>query len=389
MCDTIKKCKLTWDALDTTYEISKLIKFSLKRHHLFEELKQQFSPDNPGFRVLCPTKWIVRAESLKSVLENYTALQELWDAALETGLDAEVRSRITGVKAQMESFISFFGISVGQLVLKHGDNLSKALQNESIYAAEGQRLGSLTVTTLTKVHDAEQYDLFWQLITKKADALDVSKPTLPRKRKAPQRYEVGTGESHFPEGVEEHYCQIYFEVLDLAITCVKVRFDQPGYCTYQVTESLLLKAVRGENYTAELDSASSFYGDDFSVPTLQVQLQKTLRTQFEKESHITLQDIIQYLKTFNNAELTIYSEVATLLKLILVSPATNATSERTFSAMRRIKTYLRSTMGQANLMLLHVHKDKADSLSLLDIANSFVNSEYRKSVFETFTTNDM
>ena len=104
---------------------------------------------------------------MKSILENYTALQELWDAALETGLDAEVRSRIIGVKAQMESFSYFFGISVGELVLKHGDNLSKALQNESISAAEGQRLASLTVTTLTKIRDAEQFDLFWQLITKR------------------------------------------------------------------------------------------------------------------------------------------------------------------------------------------------------------------------------
>ena len=99
---------------------------------------------------------------------------------------------------------------------------------------------------------------------------------------------------------------------------MKARFDQPGYCTYQVTEGLLLKAVRDENYTAELDSASSFYGDDFSVPTLQVQLQ-TLRTQFVKESHITLQDIIQYLKTFNNAELTIYSEVVNLVSRLLVA----------------------------------------------------------------------
>ena len=141
--------------------------------------------------------------------------------------------------------------------MKHGDNLSKALQNESISAAEGQRLASLTVTTLTKIRDAEQFDLFWQLIAKKASSFDVSKPTLPRKWKAPQRYEIGAGQSHFPEGVEEYYRQIYFEVLDLAITCVKERFNQPGYCTYQVTESLLLKAVRGEDFTAELQSASS------------------------------------------------------------------------------------------------------------------------------------
>ena len=158
-----------------------------------------------------------------------------------------------------------------------------------------------------------------------------------------------------------------------------------------MTENLLLKAVRGEDFTAELESASSFYGNDFSMPTLQVQLE-TLKTQSENENHITLQDIKKYLKNFNKAELTIYSEVVTLLKLILVSPAANATSERTFSAMRRLKTYLRSTMGQArlnSLMMLHVHKEKTDSLSLINIANLFVNSEYRKSAFGTFTPNDM
>ena len=60
--------------------------------------------------------------------------------------------------------------------------------------------------------------------------------------------------------------------------------------------------------------------------------------------------------------------------------------------MRRIKTYLRSTMGQARLnglMLLHVHKEKTTELSLLKIANAFVNSEHRKSVFGTFSDLDM
>ena len=36
MCDTLKNCKLAHDALDTTNEISKLIKFSPKRNHMFE-----------------------------------------------------------------------------------------------------------------------------------------------------------------------------------------------------------------------------------------------------------------------------------------------------------------------------------------------------------------
>ena len=58
-----------------------------------------------------------------------------------------------------------------------------------------------------------------------------------------------------------------------------------------------------------------------------------------------------------------------------IMPATNATSERFFSAFRRVKNYLRGTMTQQrlnNLMVLHVHKDITDSLKLQDIANEFV-----------------
>ena len=55
--------------------------------------------------------------------------------------------------------------------------------------------------------------------------------------------------------------------------------------------------------------------------------------------------------------------------------ATNAGSERSFSAVRRIKSYLRSTMSQQrlnHLMLLHVHKDRTDGLDLVDVANDLI-----------------
>ena len=69
------------------------------------------------------------------------------------------------------------------------------------------------------------------------------------------------------------------------------------------------------------------------------------------------------------------SEVITVLALIIVVPSTNAVSERTFSAMQRVKTYLRSTMGQQrlnHLLLLHVHKYYTDDLDLVAVANRFV-----------------
>ena len=58
-----------------------------------------------------------------------------------------------------------------------------------------------------------------------------------------------------------------------------------------------------------------------------------------------LKSIIQFLHQLNSAQRQLYTEVLKLAKFILVMPATNAAaSERTFSALRRLKTWLRSTM---------------------------------------------
>ena len=60
------------------------------------------------------------------------------------------------------------------------------------------------------------------------------------------------------------------------------------------------------------------------------------------------------------------SEVLKLMKLILVMPATNTTSERSFSTLKRIKCYLRSTMKQErlnSLITIHEHKDKTDNIN--------------------------
>ena len=77
---------------------------------------------------------------------------------------------MTGVQAQMELFDYFFGISVGKLVLSHGDNLSAALQSSTISAAEGKCIASLTVNTIAKMRTNENFSIFWDLAQKKVAA---------------------------------------------------------------------------------------------------------------------------------------------------------------------------------------------------------------------------
>jgi len=88
--------------------------------------------------------------------------------------------------------------------------------------------------------------------------LDVQEPVLPRRRKAPRRSEIGTGDCAFPDTPKEFLRQHYFEVLDLIVNFIKDRFNQPGYGVYRQLQDLLLKAAQREDFQVEFDFIIKF-----------------------------------------------------------------------------------------------------------------------------------
>ena len=152
------------------------------------------------------------------------------------------------------------------------------------------------------------------------------------------------------------------------------RFDQPGYKTYCRLETLILKSVKREAFSEELEAVLDVYGSDLNASNLQAQLE-ILTSNIESGKAMDIADVKKHLQQMTSAEKTLLSEVILVMKLILVMPAINATSERSFSAMRCLKSYLRGTMSQGSLnhlMVLHLHKDLTDDLVLTDVASEFV-----------------
>ncbi len=101
---------------------------------------------------------------------------------------------------------------------------------------------------------------------------------------------------------------------------------------------------------------------------------------------ITFMDIVAFVKSLPVASRSIISSVVSLLKLVLVQPSTNASSERCFRNLRRVKSYLRSRTGQArlnHLMTLSIYREELDSLSIDDIVESFImnNPDARRCMF--------
>ena len=98
-----------------------------------------------------------------------------------------------------------------------------------------------------------------------------------------------------------------------------------------------------------------------------------------------VKDIIDFFQKLESPEKLLLSEVIKVVKILLVMPATNAISERSFSVLKRVKTYLRSTTIDTrlnNIMALHVHKDRMDMLNLNDIASEFIgNVDSSRAIF--------
>lgn len=73
--------------------------------------------------------------------------------------------------------------------------------------------------------------------------------------------------------------------------------------------------------------------------------------------------------------------VRVLLQIICTLPVTSSTAEHSFSALRRLKTYLRSTMTEDRLnglAILHVHRDIAYRMSPKEVLEIFGRRHKRK-----------
>ena len=81
---------------------------------------------------------------------------------------------------------------------------------------------------------------------------------------------------------------------------------------------------------------------------------------------------------------TFFTEVHKLLKLYLTIPVTTASSERNFSALKCIETYLRNSITQQSLnhcMLFHIHQERTGALDLKSVAKEFTPANERRIAF--------
>jgi len=98
----------------------------------------------------------------------------------------------------------------------------------------------------------------------------------------------------------------------------------------------------------------------------------------------TVKELAEFL-LITHAELSsTFSEVITACLLYLTLPVTVASAERSFSKLKLIKTYLRSTMCQVRLSslgMLSIESQRLNDLNIEEIIDIFADAKARRKPF--------
>jgi len=100
-----------------------------------------------------------------------------------------------------------------------------------------------------------------------------------------------------------------------------------------------------------------------------------------KKEEINPHANLQYIYICENKLIEIFPNVYVALRILLTIPVTAALTERSFSKLKIIKNYLRSTISQNRLVGLSTISNEhniAEDLDIDDLVNNFASLKARK-----------
>ena len=145
-------------------------------------------------------------------------------------------------------------------------------------------------------------------------------------------------------------------------------------------ESISISKAVSAAFALDFDGLQSLLDRYETVLKIDRQLLKSEISIFKSTAMFT--DILNTEHTqIMSAELQQYPNLLLIMQLAMTLPVSSATCERSFSAMRRVKNYMRSTMLQdrfSALASLHIESDMARKIDIKQLIDEFAQSSARR-----------
>ncbi len=362
------------NSLDWVNELGVLFGQSGKLKDIFKGIARSEEGEGPchTIRPLCPTRWTVRTSAIRTVLNQYECIiKALAEMAVS---ESDAASKAQGLYETFQQGNVVLGLVCALEITGELEVLNMSLQSRT-QTLDGMLSAVACVKeSFSKKRNTESFQALYTKATRMCETLHLTPIASPRVRIPPQRF-TGSAPAHVHVSPSDYYRTEFYKVLDVADMQFRERFEQEGMQMLRHLEQVLL--------TGKIHGVVQQY-PEINPDNLKVQL-ALFRMKYSFQSST---EIVAVLQGMNPEVRGLFEQVETVARLLLVVPVSSAESERSFSSLRRLKTWLRSTMTQTRLnsvAVCHVHKDKLDRVNRKKIAEQFVScKEGRKSTFGSF-----
>lgn len=332
----------------------------------------------------CATRWCVRVKSLKSVRDNYEDILKFCDLIGKETADHAVKAR--GFSVYLQKFESLVLLNLTIECLEKVEALNEILQATKVNFKTVIKRVELLKSSMSAMRSNEKFDVIWENAEKKSKLLDLTSPQLPRRRFVPKRLDDNSSTAHFPSSPKEKYRRIYYSAIDQIVMSITERFDSETYKKLAKMEDYATNKCQLNDIKEYLCGKDGSY--DFDLERLE--LHKRMFFDIVKERDLPLlldlSQISMFLKTHSDLREFCY-EYSKYIRLLLTYPQTVVVAERSFSMLKLLKNYLRSTSTQQrtnDLAILFVYNDLANNIDMDAALDEFISrNELRGSTFAT------
>lgn len=373
---SISKCNKVQSVRNSLGVITEIVAFfnaSSKRSFVLKSVNDE------KLKSLCETRWVDRHQS---VIKFKSSLKQIVKclSIISEWRDLESASKANCLKTSVLTLNFLVSLHCLTEVLSVTVNLSKILQSKSISKqyADGLIKGVIETLKQKRQHASENFETIFKEVEKNAIELEVS-VVLPRTTKSQKNRpnpEVKTPEDYFR-------ITVFIPLLDSIIEDLQVRFNDNGMLIFDFN-ILIPQVLIAADYTKineALENIARYLSKIENSSENYIYTTIRGETDLYKTMWQNLEDIPNSIDlAFKKCDQDLFPFIKKSLKIALTWPSSVATAERSFSSLRRLKTWLRSNMSQDRLVglaLLHVHGWDIE-IKPESVIDRFVNESTRK-----------
>ncbi|CAI6354239.1 unnamed protein product [Macrosiphum euphorbiae] len=322
---------------------------SSKRHSIFERIQKESNLSNNTLKSLSDTRRGCRIEAIRSVINNFNSIVLTLENINET--DSTHGPDANSISNNIQNFEFIFCLKLMKLVFELTNSLSQHFQKKNANFSTISILTAATIVELQSLRSDDSFDKIWTETEQLASKESISSPTIPRIRTIPSR--LGGGETLISRNVASYFkTNIYFPVLDIVIHDIETKFAENNLKILIALQNCLSTRNHRDEDILEVCNTYNINFDDLKAE-LKLFGKMCSSTNIDEhfEAHLTLYLEKDLIGSFDNIYL--------LYKIFLSIPMSSASSERSFSSLRRLKTFTRNTIGQerlSSLAILHIEK---------------------------------